>query len=121
VGLGPRGVQQVDARPLIGSARAGELIRLARERQAARMPATGVLVNAELGPAALRAYACLGKEGQSILDEARRGGLLSARGEQRLLRVSRTLADLDGSAPIRRRDVAAALALRCEPRLAHSA
>lgn len=121
VGLHRERGEDLDARPLISSARAGELIRMARERQAARMPGTGVLVNAELGPAALRAHARLGREGQSILAEARRNGLLSARGEQRLLRVSRTLADLDGSGPIRRRDVAGALALRCEPRLARSA
>jgi magnesium chelatase family protein len=113
--------EDLDARPLSTSAEAAALTRSARERQAARMPSTGVMVNAELGPAALRAYARLDRDGQAILAEARRNGLLSTRGEHRLLRVSRTLADLDGSERVRRRDVAGALALRCEQQLARSA
>ena len=113
--------EDLDARPLTSSARAGELVRLARARQAARRPSTGVLVNSELGPEALRAHARLDGGGQAILAEARRAGLLSARGEQRLLRVSRTIADLEGSGKVRRRDVAGALALRCEQQLACSA
>ena len=121
VGLQREAGEDLDARPLTTSARAGELVRAARERQAARMRSTGVLVNAELGPAALQAHAHLDRAGQAILVEARRHGLLSARGEQRLLRVARTLADLDASPRVRRRDVAGALALRCEQQLARSA
>jgi len=107
--------EDLDARPLTTSARAAELVRGARERQAARMPSTGVLVNAELGPSALRAHARPERDGRRILAEARRSGLLSPRGEGRLLRVARTLADLEGSERVRRRDLAEALALRCEP------
>jgi len=113
--------EDLDAPALWSSAEAAELVRRARERQAARLPQTGVLVNAELGPSALRRHARLDEGGLAILAQARGAGLLSARGEQRLLRVSRTLADLDGRERVRRRDVAAALALRCEQQLMRSA
>jgi magnesium chelatase family protein len=113
--------EDLDAPALWSSAEAAELVRRARERQAARLPQTGVLVNAELGPSALRRHARLDEGGLAILARARGAGLLSARGEQRLLRVSRTLADLDGRERVRRRDVAAALALRCEQQLMRSA
>jgi magnesium chelatase family protein len=43
---------------------------------------------------------------------ARERGLLSARGEHRVLRVARTIADLNGSGRVRARDLGAALALR---------
>ena len=47
-----------------------------------------------------------------------RRGLLSARGEHRVLRVARTIADLDASERVRARDLGAALALRPELSLA---
>ena len=53
---------------------------------------------------------------ESLLDGARRQGLLSARGEHRMLRVARTIADLAGSERVRAADVGGALALRCETR-----
>jgi magnesium chelatase family protein len=121
VGLHREAGEDLGARPLISSERARERVLAARQRQAARGRSTGVLVNAELGPSALRAQVRLDRAGRVILAEARRNGLLSTRGEQRLLRVSRTLADLDGSERVRSRDVAGALALRCEQQLARSA
>ena len=39
-------------------------------------------------------------------------GLLSARGQHRVLRVARTIADLDASAAVRARDLGTAIALR---------
>jgi magnesium chelatase family protein len=49
---------------------------------------------------------------------ARESGLLSARGQHRVLRVARTIADLNGSERVRARDVGGALALRPEASLA---
>jgi magnesium chelatase family protein len=121
VGLHREAGEDLRARPLTSSARARDRVLDARERQAARRRSTGVLVNAELGPSALNAYVRLDRAGETILAGARRNGLLSARGEERLLRVSRTFADLDGSERVRARDIAAALALRCEQQLARSA
>jgi predicted ATPase with chaperone activity len=47
-------------------------------------------------------------------------GLLSARGQDRLLRVARTIADLNDSAGVRVSDLGAALALRPEVSLTAS-
>ncbi len=44
----------------------------------------------------LERHVRLEARGQELLRAARRRGLLSARGEHRVLRVARTIADLDG-------------------------
>ncbi len=113
--------EDLSAPPLTSSAKARAEVAEARERQATRARSTGVLLNAELHSSSLLAHARLDRDGETILSEARRSGLLSARGEQRLLRVARTLADLDGRRRVSAHDVAAALALRCEAQLARSA
>jgi magnesium chelatase family protein len=51
---------------------------------------------------------------EEMMRRAREQGLLSARGQQRALRVARTIADLNGSGRLRARDLGAALALRPE-------
>ncbi len=55
-----------------------------------------------------------------MLHKHRERGLLSARGQHRVLRVARTIADLNGSEQIRPRDVGSALALRSEAQYAGS-
>jgi magnesium chelatase family protein len=55
-----------------------------------------------------------------MIQAARASGLLSPRGEHRVLRVARTIADLDGSERVRAQDIGAAIALRAEPSLAAS-
>lgn len=69
-------------------------IRQARERQAARNP-DGML-NAALGPDMLEIYAPIEDGTRAFLNEAATRLKLSARGYHRLLRVARTIADLDG-------------------------
>jgi magnesium chelatase family protein len=54
----------------------------------------------------------LDEAGESLLRRARDRGMLSARGEARLLRVARTVADLRASKRVHGRDVGVALALR---------
>jgi magnesium chelatase family protein len=85
---------------------------MARKRQAARMPDTGVPLNAQLDAAALARDARAGGRVQALLERARASGSLSARGEQRVLRVARTIADLEGRAELGAQDVGVALALR---------
>ena len=55
---------------------------------------------------------------QEMLREAHRMGMLSARGQHRVLRVARTIADLRDSARVAAGDVGAAIALRTESGLA---
>jgi magnesium chelatase family protein len=108
------------APPLMSSAEAREQVTQTRERQAARLEPEGVSVNARMDGRMLGRHARLDERGQEMLRMARRGGLLSARGEHRVLRVARTIADLDGSERVRAADLGAALALRADSTLAGS-
>ncbi len=92
--------------------------RDARERQAARLASDGVAVNAHMDARMLSRHVRLDDRGQEMLRAASARGLLSARGEHRVLRVARTIADLDKSTRVRTCDLGAALALRPEPTLA---
>jgi magnesium chelatase family protein len=80
---------------LMSSEQARERVASARERQAARLAAEAVAVNAHMDARMLALHV-----------------RLSARGEHRVLRVARTIADLDASKRVRARDLGAALALR---------
>ena len=62
----------------------------------------------------------LDERGERMLIAARHGGLLSARGEHRVLKVARTIAYLRASERVRASDVGAALALRPDVVLAGS-
>ncbi len=69
-------------------------------------------MNARMDGRMLSRHVKLDSRSERMLRDARASGLLSARGEHRVLRVARTIADLDGSARVRARDLGAALALR---------
>jgi magnesium chelatase family protein len=103
------------ARAFTSSARARERVLSARARQAARLSADGVSVNAHMDARMLGRHVRLDAQGQEMLRAARERGLLSARGEHRVLRVARTIADLDGRERVAARDLGAALAMRPEP------
>jgi magnesium chelatase family protein len=60
----------------------------------------------------LRRHARLGERGETLLRGARKRGMLSARGQHRVLRVARTIADLEGCERVRSGHVAQAIALR---------
>jgi magnesium chelatase family protein len=106
-----------DAPALTSSARARDLVADARERQAARLSADGVACNAHMGAAMLRRHVSLDERGETMLSAAGERGMLSARGQHRVLRVAQTIADLNGSARVRARDIGSALALRGEATL----
>ena len=59
-------------------------------------------------------------QAEELLRKNHERGLLSARGQHRVLRVARTIADLNGSEQVRARDVGSALALRSEAQHAGS-
>lgn len=87
-------------------------VEAARERQRARLAGTGALCNADMGPAEVRRFCTLGREGQELMRAAMRQMQLSARGYHRVLKVARTIADLEGSADIRTPHLAEALQYR---------
>jgi magnesium chelatase family protein len=87
-------------------------VRTARARQAARGAGTGVFANADLDGSQVRIHAQPDVEGALLLATAMSRLGLTARGHDRLLRVARTLADLEGSPMLARRHVAEALQFR---------
>jgi len=106
------------APPLTSSSAAREQVQRARSRQRARLSAEGLRLNAHMDARSLARHVKLDASGEQMLSEASRVGLLSARGAHRVLKVARTVADLDDSARVRVRDLGIALGLRVE---AHSA
>jgi len=111
---------ELNAPPLTSSRKAREQVTGARERQAARLRDDGVTMNAHMDVRMLRRHVTLGDKADEMMRAARQTGMLSARGEHRVLRVARTIADLNGSERVRARDVGAALALRPDASLASS-
>ena len=100
--------------PSLSSAQAREQVIEARQRQARRLRADGVLVNAQMDAPMLRRHLRLDERGERVMARARERGLLSARGQHRALRVARTLADLRGRERVGGEQVARALALRAD-------
>lgn len=86
----------------------------ARERQARRLAGTGLSTNAELTPRLMRLLVRPDAGADGVLRRHYARGTMSARGHARVLRVARTLADLDGSELVRATHVGAAITLRQE-------
>lgn len=86
----------------------------ARERQAARADAAGIRVNAGLQGRAVWRHCAPDRHGRRLLDEAVRRMGLSARALDRVLKVARTIADLEGSDAVSGPHVAEALQYRTD-------
>lgn len=67
----------------------------ARERQLFRLRGEGIFSNAQMPPRLIRRYCRLDAEGERLLESAMKRLGLSARAFDRILKVSRTIADLD--------------------------
>jgi magnesium chelatase family protein len=101
--------------PAEGSREIAERVALARERQVARYAAIGlphVRSNAAVSSAVLEDVARPDAGGMTLLRDAADAMRLSARGYHRVLRVARTLADLDGAEKVGRVHLAEALSYR---------
>ena len=102
--------------PAEGTAEIAVRVAQARERQRSRVAEvdadTRPRCNAELDGALLEETAGPDAEGRGLLTEAADKMKLSARGYHRVLRVARTLADLEGAAAVRRPHIAEALSYR---------
>ena len=106
------GAGELRGAPATSSKSAREKVTEARERQAARLRDDGVLVNSQMDARTLRKHVRLDSRGEEMMRQARDQGVLSARGHDRVLRVARTIADLDGRDLLSARDVGAALSHR---------
>jgi magnesium chelatase family protein len=98
--------------PAEGSAEVGARVARARAIQGARYKGAGIRTNAEADGELLDQVATPEPDGRKLLTQAVDKFKLSARGYHRVLRVARTLADLEGSDAVKRIHVAEALSYR---------
>ena len=89
----------------------------ARTLQRERYRKLGIESNAELAPAQLRTFCSLDASGASLLRDACQARRLSARAIDRIMRVARTIADLEHSESIAREHVAEAINYRSLERI----
>ncbi len=113
--------RELRADPGIDSARARALVAEARERQSRRLGGAA-RCNGEMDGRLVRRHVRLQDDAEQALGRAYAVGALSARGRHRVLRVARTIADLNGHDRVGLSDVLTALSLRqrgpAEPALA---
>ncbi|HYT49139.1 MAG TPA: hypothetical protein VEL78_02030, partial [Pyrinomonadaceae bacterium] len=84
----------------------------ARDRQRQRFAAEGIFANSAMTPRLIRKYCRIDSESETMLERAMARLGLSARAYDRILKVSRTIADLEDSDVIRSDHVAEAVHYR---------
>ena len=101
-----------DRTPGESSAAIRARVTQARAIQTQRYGPEGPLCNAAMGQAELRQYCALDGESQALMKGAYEHMGLTARSYDRILRVARTIADLDGSQPLQPHHLAEAIQYR---------
>ena len=86
--------------PAESSSEIKKRVNAAREIQRSRFDGDGAMSNARMDSKALRRFCALNAEGEGLMREAFDSMGLSARSYDRILRVARTIADLDGEEEI---------------------
>ena len=94
------------------SAAMAERIAAARERQAKRFSGSAIKWNSQITPDILHEVCALGDEANAYMKLAFERTGLSARAYDRVLKVARTCADLEGSETIEKRHLARAISYR---------
>ena len=89
-----------------------ERVNAAREVQHRRFPEDETMCNAHMGTKELRQFCILSTEGEELMRDAFDAMGLSARSHDRILRVARTIADLDGAEEIDVSHIAEAIQYR---------
>ena len=102
----------VDEEPAEDSAQARQRVGRARETQRERYQDNGFLCNSEMGPAEVWKACPLDDGAKALLQAATQRLNLSARAFHRILKVSRTIADLEGAKDIGVAHLAEALQYR---------
>ena len=112
VEVGAVGYAEMTGPPGEATARIRERVDAARARQEARRGRTRTAVNGELDSQAVRQVAQADKAGSALLESAMDRLGLSGRAHDRVLRVARTLADLEGAEGVAAQHIAEALHFR---------
>lgn len=99
------------------SAAVQERVNKARRIQYDRFKGQPITVNSEMGEREMNAYCRLNEESDKILRNAFERMKLSARARSRIIKVARTIADLDGSEEIRPKHVFEAVSYRIYDKL----
>jgi magnesium chelatase family protein len=89
-----------------------ERVIAARARQRARLAGTGALCNAEMDAHVTRRELRVTPALRSLLAAAARAGTLTARGQDRVLRIAQTIADLEGRSKLTTSDLEQAIGYR---------
>ena len=84
----------------------------ARDRQAARFRETSIRTNAHMSPRQIREFCPLDSEGLALLKSGVHEMGLSARAHDKILRVARTIADLEGSESVTHEHLSEAINFR---------
>lgn len=87
-------------------------LQTARDMQLKRFSGQNILFNSQLTPRAIKLYCQLEESEKLLLEQAFNKMGLSARGYHRILKVARTIADLDGCDRIGRRHISEAICYR---------
>jgi len=87
-------------------------VRRARQHQARRFDDTPLYANSQMGPDRLREFCDPGESGHRLLEAAVDKFGLSARSCDRILKVARTIADLDGAGELENQHLAEAIQYR---------
>jgi magnesium chelatase family protein len=94
------------------SAKVQARVKAARERQLERFKGTRLTCNAEMTPTEVREFCKIEDAAQGLLKAAMKQLYLSARAFHRILKLARTIADLENSAIIKAQHVAEAIQYR---------
>ncbi len=94
------------------SAAIRQRVERARGRQRRRFEGTGLRCNADMGPAEVREVCRLDEAGKSLVRAAMRQLQMSARAFHRILKLARTIADLEGADDIQTHHLAEAIQYR---------
>ena len=87
-------------------------VNSARQRQLSRFGTSGRMCNARMGPDELRKYCKLDEESETLMRQAFDAFGMTARSYDRILKVARTIADLDGAEDISSVHIAEAIQYR---------
>ncbi len=94
------------------SAKIRARVEQARERQRARFAGTRLRCNADMGPAEVRKYCPVDDASKNLLRAAMQQLQMSARAYHRILKLARTIADLEASEKIETAHIAEAIQYR---------